>query len=86
MLQKFREENYLNDKNYLDYINYIKITYDESNEEFKELPFCFLKESFLNPDKKFRLEQIVVFASEVQMKKLEKKWANIYGCNFQELP
>ena len=25
MLQKFREENYLNDKNYLDYINCIEI-------------------------------------------------------------
>ena len=27
LLQKFRGENYLNDKNYLDYINCIKITY-----------------------------------------------------------
>ena len=36
------------------------------------MPFCYLNETFLNPLKNNRQEKIVIFTSEVQIKKLEK--------------
>ena len=50
-LQKFREESFPEDKNYLDNIENKKITYDQNNDQFKDLPFCYLNSKFFNPEK-----------------------------------
>ena len=36
------------------------------------MPFCYLNTKFLNPDYKNRKENIIIFTSEIQLKKLEK--------------
>lgn len=70
-LQKFREEMYPRDDDFLNAINLIKITFDHNTDELKDLLFCYLNESYINPLKNNRTEKIVLFTSEVQIKKLE---------------
>ena len=53
-------------------MEFIKITYDPNNEEFKDMPFCFINKKFQNITQNYRQETIITFTSEVQLKKLEK--------------
>ena len=46
LLKKFREETFPEDANCLDNLEFIKITYDPNNDEFKNMPFCFVKKIF----------------------------------------
>ena len=85
-LQKYREESFPDDKNYLDHIEFIKITFDQNKEEFKDLPFCFLNSKYLNPEKNNRLECIIVFTSEIQLKKLEKADQIFMDATFKTCP
>ena len=50
---------------------YSSNTFDNNTNELTDLPFCYLNESFINPLKNNRTEKIVLFTSEVQIKKLE---------------
>ena len=85
-LQKYREESFPEDKYYLDNIELIKITYDNNKDEFKDLPFCYVNSKFLNPEKKNRREMIIIFSSEIQLKKLEKAKQIFMDATFKSCP
>ncbi len=55
-LQKFRELEFPNDSLFLANLKNMTITLDENIAEFNNIPFCFQKENFLNPQKNFREE------------------------------
>ena len=71
-LQKYREETFPVDLYYLEHIDFIKITFDIIREDFKDMPFCFFNSKFLNPEYNNRQEKIIIFISEIQLKKMEK--------------
>ena len=86
LLKIFREETFPEDANYLDNLEFIKITYDPNNDEFKDMPFCFVNKKFLNPKKNYRQENIIIFTSEVQLKKLEKATQILMDATFRSTP
>ena len=86
LLQKFRDESFPEDANFFDNLEYIKITYDANNDEFKVLPFCYVNKKFLNISKNNRQENIVIFTSEVQLKKLESASQILMDATFRSCP
>ena len=70
----------------MDNIELIKITYDNNKDEFKDLPFCYVNSKFLNPEKKNRREMIIIFISEIQLKKLEKAKQIFMDATFKSCP
>ena len=86
LLEKYREESFPEDHNYLDHIDYIKITFDQNKDDFKDLPFCYLNLKYLNPEKNNRLESLILFTSEIQLKKLEKAEQIFMDATFKVCP
>ena len=64
-------------------MEFIKITYDPNNEEFKDMLFCFVNKKFLNITKNYRQETIIIFTSEVKLEKLEKVLKIIMDATFR---
>lgn len=62
------------------------MTYDPNNDEFKDLPFCYVNKKFLNISKNNRQENIVIFISEVQLKKLEAASQILMDATFLSCP
>lgn len=86
LLQKCIEESFPEDANFFDNLEYIKITYDPNNDEFKDLLFCYVNIKFLNISKNNRQENIVIFTSEVQLKKLEAASQILMDTTFRSCP
>ena len=82
LLQKFKEESFPEDANFFDNLEYIKIIYAPNNDEFKQLPFCYVNKKFLN----IKNRNIVMFTSEVQLKKLEVASQILMDATFRSCP
>ena len=67
-------------------MEFIKITYDPNNEEFKDMPFFFINKKFQNITQNYRQETIIIFTSEVQLKKLEKSSQILMDATFINTP
>ena len=85
-LQKFRELEFPNDSLFLLNLKNITINLDENISEFKNIPFCFQKENFLNPQKKFREESYILFTTLWQLKLIEKSKQIFIDATFKISP
>ena len=55
-------------------------------DEFKVFPFCYVNKKFLNISKNNRQENIVIFTSEVRLKKLEVASQILMHTTFRSCP
>ena len=85
-LQKFRELEFPNDSLFLLNLKNITINLDENISEFKNIPFCFQKENFLNPQKKFREKSYILFTTLWQLKLIEKSKQIFIDATFKISP
>lgn len=68
ILYSIKQSKYPNDENFLSNIDAITITFDESNENLKNLPFCLCRKSFINFKKNNKADNFVIYSSFFQMK------------------
>ena len=72
IITKIRNSIYPQDSDFIKNINLIQITFDQSIENAKNIPFCPIYTKFINHLKKNREEQYIIFTSIFHLKFLEK--------------
>ena len=86
IITKIRNSIYPQDSDFIKNINLIQITFDQSIENAKNIPFCPIYTKFINPLKKNREEQYIIFTSIFHLKFLEKCSQTFIDGTFKSSP
>ena len=83
-LQKYREENFPNDNDYLKDISKIIISF-EAGKNLENLPFCYKVVNMINSDNN-TLDKYIIFTSKLQMNLLQKCSQILIDGTFKSCP